>query len=214
MKLSTIKRITGKIEVLTGLHIGASKDTIEIGGMDNPVIKNPITGEPYIPGSSLKGKMRALMELLNGNAAKTNGEPCSCGKCDICKVFGCSASTGANSGPTRLIVRDCFLTGESKEKFIEETVLEEKHENKINRITAEAKPRPIERVIPGTTFDFEINFRVFEGDDPNLLNNILLKAMRLLEHDYLGGGGSRGNGKIKFIDLKDESGKSITLPEV
>ena len=60
MKLVRIYTITGTIETVTGLHIGAGKDSIEIGGMDNPVIKHPHTGEHYIPGSSLKGKVRSL----------------------------------------------------------------------------------------------------------------------------------------------------------
>jgi CRISPR-associated protein Csm3 len=54
--------ITGKIQCLTGLHIGGTEEGYEIGGMDNPVIKDKITGYPYIPGSSLKGKMRSMME--------------------------------------------------------------------------------------------------------------------------------------------------------
>lgn len=120
MKLKEVKKITGEIEVLTGLHIGAGNDVIEIGGMDNPIIKNPLNGEPDIPGSSLKGKMRALLELLSGRAVVTNGEPCNCGTCEICKVFGAGAVRQENEqnalqrSPTRLIIRDCFLTDEGR----------------------------------------------------------------------------------------------------
>ena len=66
-KLEKIVEITGTLELLTGLHVGAGKDEVKIGGVDSPVIKNPLTGEPYIPGSSLKGKMRMLLELATGS---------------------------------------------------------------------------------------------------------------------------------------------------
>ena len=153
------KRIKGKIVVETGLHIGAGNDKVEIGGMDNPIIRNPMTKEPYIPGSSIKGKMRALLEWKEGTVKRFGGEPCRCGEpdCPICRIFG----TGNNSnpaeqekakkrGPTRLIVRDAELSDDFKQKFSEgEPIIEAKSENKINRITAEAKPRPVERVVPG-----------------------------------------------------------------
>ena len=49
-------RVSAVIELLTGLHIGGSGDNIEIGGIDNPVIKIATRdNQPYIPGSSLKG---------------------------------------------------------------------------------------------------------------------------------------------------------------
>jgi len=51
-----------EIEVVTGLHIGSGGDKAQIGGIDSPVIKDPISKEPYIPGSSLKGKLRCLLE--------------------------------------------------------------------------------------------------------------------------------------------------------
>ena len=53
--------IQGKIKVLTGLHIGGPTTGLNIGGVDNIVIKDA-KGKPYIPGSSLKGKMRSLLE--------------------------------------------------------------------------------------------------------------------------------------------------------
>ena len=89
MKQIETKKITGKIKVVTGLHIGAGNDKVEIGGMDNPIIRNPLTQEPYIPGSSIKGKMRSLLEW-HLNKLGTDGKPCSCGNadCKICRVFG------------------------------------------------------------------------------------------------------------------------------
>src|SRR3989338_11494456 len=62
MKFIRYKTITGIMQCVSGLRIGGSKDTIEIGGMDNPIIRNPLDKFPYIPGSSIKGKMRSLLE--------------------------------------------------------------------------------------------------------------------------------------------------------
>ncbi len=221
MKQIETKKISGKIVVKTGLHIGAGNEKVEIGGMDNPIIRNPLTHEPYIPGSSLKGKMRSIMEWKTGKLESTGGKVCSCGKtdCEICRVFGsANNSDSANDrGPTRLIVRDAVLTNEWKEKFRNGLPLvEEKNENSLNRITAEANPRPIERVVPGVEFDFEISYRVIDtGDggkmDKDYFESVVLESLKILQSDYLGGGGSRGNGQIEFADLKDEKGNSITL---
>lgn len=223
MKLIRIKTIKGKIKVETGLHIGAGNDAIEIGGMDNPIIRDPMTNLPYIPGSSLKGKMRSLLEWKLGKIGagepKNNGEPCKCGKedCPVCRVYGAAISKSAEEqapkrGPTRIIVRDALLSDEFKEKI--DVIVEEKSENSINRITAKANPRPIERVVPGVTFDFEIAYRIIDMEDKGekdeaLFQTAVVDVLRMLENDYLGGGGSRGNGKIKFIDLKDEKGQPI-----
>ena len=167
-----IKTINGTIRVLTGLHIGAGNDTVEIGGMDNPIIKHPVTGDPYIPGSSIKGKMRSLMEWYYDKVKDNNGDPCKCGEpdCPICRVFGCAIDNSNNSvekskkrGPTRLIVRDAFISEETKKKFRGEglSLVEDKSENSINRLSAAANPRHLERVVPGTTFDFSISYRCF-----------------------------------------------------
>ena len=221
MKQIETKKISGKIVVKTGLHIGAGNEKVEIGGMDNPIIRNPLTHEPYIPGSSLKGKMRSIMEWKTGKLEKTGGKVCSCGlaDCEICRVFGsANNSDSANDrGPTRLIVRDAVLTNEWKEKFKSGLPLvEEKNENSLNRITAEANPRPIERVVPGVEFDFEISYRVIDtGDggkmDRDYFESVVKESLKILQSDYLGGGGSRGNGQIEFADLKDENGNAITL---
>lgn len=224
MKQIEMKRITGKIVVKTGLHIGAGNDKVEIGGMDNPIIRNPITREPYIPGSSIKGKMRSLLEWKLGVLKNTNGKPCSCGKadCPICRVFG-SANNSKTSddaksrGPTRLIVRDAILSAEDSKKLEDgKPIVEEKSENSLNRITAEAMPRPIERVVPGVSFDFEMSYRVIDTEDGGetdrkLFTSVVLEAMKMLQEDYLGGGGSRGSGQIEFKDLKDEKGNPINL---
>ena len=224
MKQLNIKKITGKIVVKTGLHIGAGNDKVEIGGMDNPIIRNPLTREPYIPGSSLKGKMRSLIEWKEGVLVNTDGKPCSCGRadCKVCRVFGSAnkSSTKVESkdrGPTRLIVRDAVLSNDWAQKFRDgKAIVEEKAENSLNRITAEANPRPIERVVPGVEFDFEFSYRVIDtkdngATDEKYFNEVVLESLRMLQRDYLGGGGTRGNGQIEFIDLKDEAGNAIEL---
>ena len=221
MKTKETKRITGKIKVETGLHIGAPNDAIEIGGMDNPIIKDPLTQLPYIPGSSLKGKMRSLMEWKLGKI-DNSGRLCSCGRadCPVCRVFGAAIthdhdSEGFRRGPTRLIVRDALLSEEFKSKA--DLIIEEKDENSINRVTAVAVPRPLERVVPSVTFDLELVYRVLDIDgdggqkDEELFNTVVIESLKLLQNDYLGGGGSRGNGKISFVDLKDEKGQTISL---
>jgi CRISPR-associated protein Csm3 len=121
---------------------------------------------------------------------------------------------------TRLVVRDCPLSAESRKALTEgKTLTEEKHENTINRITAMANPRPIERVVPGVTFDLELMFRVLDTDDDGAMDekffsDVVIFGLALVQQDCLGGGGSRGNGRVEFIDLKDETGNAITLPDV
>lgn len=221
MKQMTIKTLKGKLIVKTGLHIGAGNDVVQIGGVDSPIIKNPSNGEPYIPGSSIKGKMRSLMEWNLEKVTDFKGEPCKCGdsKCPICRVFGCAnddKNKNTDRGPTRLIVRDAILSKESKQKNI---LTEEKAENNINRITAKANPRFIERVVPGVEFDFEISYRVIDtGDDGKIdkdyFNEVVLKSLKMLQDDYLGGGGTRGNGQVEFKDLVDESGNKVDLKNI
>jgi len=217
MRLLKLKEIQGEIKTVTGLHIGASTDTIEIGGMDNPIIKHPVLEEPYIPGSSLKGKMRSIMEWIEGRVVETGGDPCKCGTCKICRVFGAASSTdenvtgkGVTRSITRLIVRDAFLNEQWKKNMLNENkpLIEEKWENVINRITAKATPRQIERVVPGAVFNFSMLYQIIDLNndggkyDEGNFYDIVLKAIIYLEKNYLGGGGSRGNGQIKFEGIE------------
>lgn len=196
--------LKGTVSCETGLHIEGTSEGIEIGGLENIVIKDPKTDLPFIPGSSLKGKMRTLLELSykdsSENIIKNKGEPCKCGKCIPCKIFGSSApdnkskdDNGRQQGPTRLVVRDSFTTAVKLETEL-------KSENTINRITSEANPRSMERVPRGTEFKFEMIFSVYEDEDySNFLK--LLDSMKLLEDSYLGGSGTRGYGQIQFKDI-------------
>lgn len=225
-RLVKIRTVKGTLAVKTGLHIGAGNDKIEIGGMDNPIIKDPTDGMPYVPGSSVKGKMRSLLELLYDKVALSSGKPCSCGRadCPVCRVFGAAIdrkndSEARQRGPTRLIVRDARLSQASRERF-KSAIVEEKNENSLNRITAEANTRQVERVVPGAEFDFEIAYRIFDIDgdsgktDEGYFEKTVLAGLALLQRDYLGGGGSRGSGRIEFKNLVDDTGTPLSLPDL
>lgn len=193
--------IKGKMEVLTGLHIGGSKEKLEIGGVDSPVIRDPHSRLPYIPGSSLKGKMRMLLEFALGKV--TDGKPSE--DEEITRIFGTSAKE-SDMGPTRLVVRDAYpddATIEMWENIDSELQYTEfKPENSIDRITSEANPRFLERVIKGSKFNVEFVYSVYDWDDNGNTDQEhlgrLIEALRLLEHSGLGGNISRGYGRIKF----------------
>ena len=204
--------ISGKICCVTGLHIGGTTESFEIGGMDNPVIKDPLTEHPYIPGSSLKGKLRHLLEWNLGKIEKHPKHHTYtahfCGECDACLIFGPASDkteVREKAGPTRLTVRDSFPTEDTVkkwEKWLGEGVYTElKTENAINRITSEANPRTMERVPAGSEFAFEMIFDIYKDEDRRLLKS-LFTAMSLLEDSALGGSGTRGHGKVKFVELR------------
>ncbi len=228
-RLIELRTITGHIVVMTGLRIGGSQETMEISGLDNPIIRNPANAEPFIPGSSLKGKMRSLSEWywgelphdgevtkprLNSETARVFGLPAR----DPRKESDPQLAAILQQGPTRLIVRDARLSDESRRTFSEGKPLTEvKSENSINRLTSLANPRPMERVLPGVKFDLEIVYRVFDlGDqgqrDRSLFDKVVLKALALVEADALGGGSSRGNGKVKFENLAWRDGAGMSHP--
>ncbi|MFX0173065.1 MAG: type III-A CRISPR-associated RAMP protein Csm3 [Candidatus Hodarchaeota archaeon] len=196
--------INGKININTGLHIGGPEGQLEIGVVDNRIIIDPRTKLPIIPGSSLKGKMRSLLELENQkyspNGLPHNHDkaaPCKDTKCNICRIFGTSADL--EIGPTRLLVRDAFLTDPAEDI---DDIVEVKTENVINRLQGKAEsPRSQERVSAGTSFDLNMVFSVFEESDIDLLKDVFT-GMRMLEDSYLGGSGSRGYGKIAFDDIQ------------
>jgi len=213
--------INGVVELKTGLRIGGTTTGLKIGGVDLNVITDP-SGKPYIPGSSLKGKMRSLIERkekVSLNIPDKHGNPmkheCQSSedykKCPVCKIWGILGSEKIKgiSTLTRLIVRDtCFdetsITDEM-EKNLDLKYTEIKTETAINRSTGTAlggSLRQMERVPAGARFkDCEMVFNIFEEEDKDLLKKVF-EAMELLEDDYLGGMGSRGYGKIAFKDIK------------
>jgi CRISPR-associated protein Csm3 len=214
MKLLNIKEIRGKITLKSGLHIGAGDMEMKIGGTDNPVIKHPHTLEPFIPGSSLKGKVRSLLEMRSGLMKKSGGSPLSPSdlkKCTeeekkggekILKLFGSSGADDeylSKLGPTRVSFADAFLNEDWKKKATENqwSLIEVKSENTIDRIKGTAKhPRFIERVPSGVEFDFCAALKIMEEDEE--LEAFLIEGLRFLQMDALGGSGSRGYGKIEF----------------
>ncbi len=222
--------ITAQLEAVTGLHIGGSSTGFEIGGVDNPVIRNPITDEPYIPGSSLKGKLRHLTEWSLGlidqhpkhkiygayhcaelkyplNHERTENPERWQKVYLLGRLFGVASDDSdvrETAGPTRLTVRDAFLTDSAK-KEIQSTLgegifTELKTENFLDRITSEANPRSLERVPAGARFQVQMVVDMYDGDDLSLLRQLLV-AMRLLEDSTLGGSGSRGSGRVAFRQL-------------
>ncbi len=206
-----------EIRALTGLHIGGSNTDLEIGGLDKAVIRNPLTKRPYIPGSSLRGKMRSQMEKLLGlpqnrpigqvviHICKDQAEFSKNGGCPVCTVFGVPAEMEYDN-LTRLVVRDAELTDESAVSLQEaRTDLlygELKTEVAIDRVTSAASPRTIERVPAGSIFGpAELVFGIYEQDDFKRVK-IMIDALQLVEDDYIGGSGSRGSGKVKFEKIR------------
>lgn len=206
--------IHGRINALTGLHIGGSSTGMEIGGVDSVVVRDSVTNRPYIPGSSLKGSLRSLMERSEGkpfNKPVGNSKIHMCEsldefkKCSVCRVFGVTADSLESSEDmpslTRLIVRDAMMTDETADKLEKaDTDLlftDVKTEVVIDRLTSQATPRQIERVPAGSEFNFGMIFNVFIDGDSGFLRSVF-QAMTLLEDDYLGGQGSRGYGRIEF----------------
>ena len=181
--------ICGEIKVITGLHIGGSDSDLDIGGIDNSVIKTK-DGIPYIPGSSLKGKLRDLIARSKGyptikddkNETRTLFEGTK-GKDYKGKEIKLT--------PTRLLTRDCFIVNKTVN-------LEDKAENVIDRSTGIANPRHIERVFPDSVFKLEMILDIYDVDRENIINLLetLKLGFKLLENDYLGGSGSRGYGKV------------------
>ncbi len=227
MRLEKIFEINGRIILKSGLRIGAGDMEMHIGGIDNPIIKHPHTQDPYIPGSSLKGKIRSLLELRSGLMSMTKGDPLSvknfknitddkkkkeCRR--ILQLFGVSgADVDENSdiGPSRASFSDCSLDSVWKQKAVQANwpLTEVKSENRINRIKGVAEhPRFTERVPSGAEFRFFITLKQLESGESNLLD-LLMEGMKLLEMDALGGSGSRGYGRIQFTFDDDEMQKKF-----
>ncbi|MCZ2101493.1 MAG: type III-A CRISPR-associated RAMP protein Csm3 [Chitinophagales bacterium] len=211
MKLIKKQKLTGTITLLSGLHIGDSKESADIGGVDSPIVRRKDSNQPYIPGSSIKGKIRCLLEQLEG--ATEVGK----GGAEINQLFGITEikKDGAiirKAELSRLIVRDCYMTKESVKKFNDSNLdtdlpfSEIKFENTIDRVKGAARQgglRNIERIPAGAEFDFEFILNYYEGDSDNL-RKLLDKGISALNADYLGGSGTRGYGHIEMKIVNDE----------
>ena len=218
IKLKDYISIEGQIRLISGLHIGSGTDEIHIGGIDNPVIRNTLNGEPYIPGSSLKGKMRSLIELATGKIGKYGG-PFSVEKNTdvICELFGNGIKEkDYTGGITRLLFNDCELENNIKQIMIKRNSLtESKTEVSIDRITgtaSKAGPRQVERVPAGAKFNFSISIRIMNNDNKEIYLDYIKLGMKLLEYDALGGSGSRGYGRIKFEGMRSSSMTEDSAP--
>ena len=219
--------LEGDLECQTGLHIGAGKGSLEIGGADNPVVKDAF-GLPYVPGSSLRGKLRSLLEQSSGLAvpselvylSKRKGQEVRIHQSDrpddeVCLLFGRNpgrmdrvsgeALDSTVASPARLTVYDAPLIQESitpqMRENLDDELTEVKSENAIDRITSQANPRTLERVPAGARFHFRMVLDVLCDEDRELIPRVV-EALRLLEDDSLGGGGSRGSGRVKISGLK------------
>lgn len=194
--------ITGTLEVLTGMHIGGSSAFAAIGAVDSPVVRDTFSDQPMIPGSSLKGKMRALLaQKYNDRKHLPDSYSCEDDDPRILRLFGSAKKNQIQR--SRVLFRDMMLSNMKElREYGLNSATEVKFENTISRMTAIANPRQIERVIPHTKFDLSIVYNVQEADEviPDL--QLLAEGMRLLGFDYLGGHGSRGYGKVKFSDLQ------------
>ena len=203
-----------EIEARTGLHIGGAESSLSIGGVDNVIIRDPLSGRPYIPGSSIKGKMRSQMEKFHGlpqNRRIGQVRIHSCDRagdyadCIICHVYGLPGEMDFSTS-TRLVVRDVQLTDDSAAELdrakTDLPFSEVKWEAAIDRITSAATPRQMERVPAGAVFGpAELVYSVYEAGDVARFANVI-EGMQLLQDDYLGGSGSRGSGKVAFRNTR------------
>jgi CRISPR-associated protein Csm3 len=208
-------KIEGTLEILTGLHIGGDDSFSAIGAIDSPVVRDPLTREPIVPGSTLKGTMRSLLARDKGSLPAYRTEGFENDGVEVKRLFGSSVvgsdANGTGMQMSRLQFFDCFL--QNKDELPQ--VFENKFENTIDRLTSIANPRQIERVVRGAKFLFELIYNV---ENPNEIEedfkNIAL-GLELLENDYLGGGGTRGNGRVKFRDITTRivtGDKTLTVP--
>ena len=195
-------KVTGIINIETGMHIGASDGFSVIGAVDSPVAKDAVSRIPYIPGSSLKGKIRSLVAKAysdSGIAPKFNDQDDK-----VTRLFGAGAGNNNHPKPSRLIFSDMIMENieELKKNGVEDGT-EVKEENTINPITAEANPRQIERVVRGAKFPLTIIYNAEKENEEEMLEDIetLALGLKLLSYDYIGGHGSRGYGRVTIDNI-------------
>lgn len=196
--------ITANLKILTGMHIGGSSTNAAIGAVDSIIIRDPLTRQPVIPGSSLKGKMRTLLaKFCNVDSNGVLNEPNKDAE-QVKHLFGSSKPIQASC----LQFFDIFMTDKSIENietFDTDLYLTEiKYENAITRSTAVANPRQIERIPAGAIFAFKLIYNYETGADLEKDFAAIKYGFNLLEDDYLGGHGSRGYGRVKFENLDAE----------
>jgi CRISPR-associated protein Csm3 len=205
----------GEITLLTGLRVGASKDTGQIGSVDLPVVRRVDNRQPYIPGSSIKGKLRSLLRLAHGELEKDFKSESAAQASKTLDLFG---GGGDHGHASRLMVRDAYLNTKSVKMLIDSDATdmpftEVKFENSIDLVSGKAEhPRQIERIPAGAVFELEIIINVVAEADAteaevaqieNGFKKTLQSALSLLKHDYLGGMGSRGYGQVEITGMSE-----------
>ena len=191
-------KITCTMKVLTGLHIGGSDGFSAIGALDNPVIRDAWKGDPMIPGSSLKGKMRTLLARSRTDAG-THLPNCADDAPEIKRLFGTPGNKKTNENPrvARLQFSDAFLT--NREQLINRGgITEVKSENTITRSTSIANPRSMERIVRGAEFAITWYYTMDNAEELLEDMQLLAEGCKLLSMDYLGGSGTRGYGRVMF----------------
>ena len=212
MKRTSMHKIEATLTCVSGVRVGGTGDQLEIGGLDLTVIKDPVSLRPYLPGSSLKGRMRSELEHQLGRYSNEGHEPCDCcdQTCPVCRVFGPhkfkpgrQGPRRTHPGPTRLLVRDAQL-----EDPTAPVNLEIKTESVNDRVTGQAgHPRPVERVAAGTKFRLRMALQVFDDDSKfaygpatgkEALLAVVKEALGYVGCTGIGGGISRGSGEVKI----------------
>ncbi|MEM3924171.1 MAG: type III-A CRISPR-associated RAMP protein Csm3 [Zestosphaera sp.] len=266
-----VRQLTGyvafnlRFETKTGLliQVPIQVQAYRIGGAD----KYPMTTKirygdvelevPYVPGSSIKGRLRALLEIATNQKLYTTDKKIwqytrsleAMGidefikdireRNPISELFGWAAanfkqtvdelkkekSMGDQQAEeeaykafqllsiTRLLFSDFYPAPDYVKKTGITSVadfLEDKPENRIDRVTAAADPREVVRVRPGVVFEGVVNMLLFDHDKDMISKYLetFVRGLELLEATYLGSSGSRGYGRIEF------TGKSVKVLKI
>jgi CRISPR-associated protein Csm3 len=205
--------VSGHVTALSGLHIGGADAGFGIGGTDQIVVRDAF-GRPYLPGSTLKGRMRSLLEQSLGKIRFSGGQALPwAGNDELGRLFGRGSDDNERGGTAaRLLVRDGALENWKElldSRHTELPFTEVKTEIAVDRISARATARHIERVPAGARFSMRLVLSIHEGDDEAAMLRLLCEALTLVQDDALGGHGSRGYGEISIsidrIEVRDRA---------
>ncbi|AWS00436.1 type III-A CRISPR-associated RAMP protein Csm3 [Metallosphaera hakonensis JCM 8857 = DSM 7519] len=279
LRLEKIVRLKLSMVTVTGLLISAGRILGRIGGADVESMSmeriyqcNQVeihVRVPYIPGSSLKGRIRSLLEVALGlplyssdgkiwshtlsrdvRVSLSRDDKLSVTdfvktliNTDLDRMFGYGAfplnevykqmsekesvslmnSLLSVLSPTSLLVEDMFPDREQicqiyneNELVTFEDFMEDKNENRIDRVTSAADPRSVTRVKPGVKFTGTLSLLVYDKNLPKVKDylDLLVKGMILLEKTYLGASGSRGYGRVKFTNVAVSIYDPVTMAEI
>lgn len=217
LRLKSTHRIEAVVRSVSGLRIGAQDTRLEIGTTDNTVLRNPLSGQPFIPGSSLKGKLRSEWERRLGKTSHDGKEPCNCAgaDCFVCRLFGPHKKPNHTLGPTRVRVRDGIAVEQVDDAWVEArspVTTYAKPENMIQRnVGVAGSPRDVEVVAAGTCWRLRIDFDVLRLDDAfqnaalgdlrgkAALQEAMLKALAFVIRTGIGAGLSKGYGELELV---------------